>query len=80
MFHKPLVIPPHITLAIAHLELLTIKIPFILASVHKPKQIRIHCSQNHPYLTSKPPNTKPLQEQNKMLHHPLKTLQQKIET
>src|SRR6478752_1504859 len=67
-------------LGIALVELLTIKIRLIVASVDKAKEIGMDWWENDPYLSSKGANNKALEEENKMLHERLKTLEEKIET
>ena len=77
---KGVVIAGDITVGIADVELLTIKIRLIVASVDKAKEIGMDWWENDPYLSSKGANNKALEEENKMLHERLKVLEEKIET
>ncbi|AXI30255.1 gas vesicle protein [Priestia megaterium] len=77
---KGVVIAGDITVGIADVELLTIKIRLIVASVDKAKEIGMDWWENDPYLSSNGANSKALEEENKMLHERLKTLEEKIET
>ncbi|MBQ4866397.1 gas vesicle protein [Priestia megaterium] len=77
---KGVVIAGDITVGIADVELLTIKIRLIVASVDKAKEIGMDWWENGPYLSSKGANNKALEEENKQLHERLKALEEKIET
>jgi hypothetical protein len=74
---KGVVIAGDITVGIADVELLTIKIRLIVASVDKAKEIGMDWWENDPYLTSKASdnNTKALEEENKRLHERLEALE-----
>jgi hypothetical protein len=77
---KGVVIAGDITVGIADIELLTIKIRLIVASVDKAKEIGMDWWENDPYLTSKAAdnNTKALQEENKRLQERLESLEQSM--
>ncbi|PWW20478.1 gas vesicle protein GvpA/GvpJ/GvpM family [Cytobacillus oceanisediminis] len=77
---KGVVIAGDITVGIADIELLTIKIRLIVASVDKAKEIGMDWWENDPYLTSKATdnNTKALQEENKRLQERLESLEQSM--
>ncbi|WP_394140833.1 gas vesicle protein GvpJ [Cytobacillus oceanisediminis] len=77
---KGVVIAGDITVGIADVELLTIKIRLIVASVDKAKEIGMDWWENDPYLTSKAAdnNTKALQEENKRLQERLESLEQSM--
>jgi len=77
---KGVVIAGDITVGIADIELLTIKIRLIVASVDKAKEIGMDWWETDPYLTSKAAdsNTKALEEENKALHKRLETLEQNM--
>lgn len=79
---KGVVIAGDITVGIADVELLTIKIRLIVASVDKAKEIGMDWWENDPYLTSKATdnNTKALQEENKRLQERLESLEQSMST
>ncbi|CAM3691709.1 gas vesicle protein [Aeromicrobium ponti] len=79
---KGVVIAGDITVGIADVELLTIKIRLIVASVDKAKEIGMDWWENDPYLTSKATdnNTKALQEENKRLQERLESLEQGMST
>lgn len=77
---KGVVIAGDITVGIADIELLTIKIRLIVASVDKAKEIGMDWWENDPYLTSKATdnNTKALQEENKRLQERIESLEQSM--
>lgn len=79
---KGVVIAGDITVGIADIELLTIKIRLIVASVDKAKEIGMDWWETDPYLSSKAAdsNTKALEEENKMLHERLAKLEQSMNT
>jgi hypothetical protein len=61
---KGVVIAGDIKIALADVELLTIKIRLIVASVDKAKEIGLDWWENDPYLSSK---AKSLEEENRLL-------------
>ncbi|MBM7693500.1 hypothetical protein JOC77_002940 [Peribacillus deserti] len=77
---KGVVIAGDITVGIADVELLTIKIRLIVASVDKAKEIGMDWWENDPYLSSKASdsNTKALEEENKKLHQRLEALEKSM--
>ena len=77
---KGVVIAGDITIGIADVELLTIKIRLIVASVDKAKEIGMDWWETDPYLSSKAvdSNTKALEEENRKLHERLETLEKSI--
>lgn len=77
---KGVVIAGDITVGIADVELLTIKIRLIVASVDKAKEIGLDWWESDPYLSSKAAdsNTKRLQEENEQLQKRLELQEQKI--
>ncbi|UAL46611.1 gas vesicle protein [Sutcliffiella horikoshii] len=77
---KGVVIAGDITVGIADVELLTIKIRLIVASVDKAKEIGMDWWETDPYLSSKAVdnNTKALEEENKMLLERLESLEKKL--
>lgn len=79
---KGVVIAGDITVGIADVELLTIKIRLIVASVDKAKEIGMDWWENDPYLSSKAANnnTHALEEENKKLMERLESLEKKLET
>ncbi|MBW3110416.1 MULTISPECIES: gas vesicle protein [Bacillaceae] len=79
---KGVVVAGDITVGIADVELLTIKIRLIVASVDKAKEIGMDWWENDPYLSSKAAdnNTKALEEENKKLQERLESLEKKLET
>ncbi|OIU66364.1 gas vesicle protein [Rossellomorea aquimaris] len=79
---KGVVIAGDITVGIADVELLTIKIRLIVASVDKAKEIGMDWWENDPYLSSKAAdnNTRALEEENKKLQERLESLEKKMET
>ncbi|MEH7119415.1 gas vesicle protein [Neobacillus vireti] len=74
---KGVVIAGDITVGIADIELLTIKIRLIVASVDKAKEIGMDWWETDPYLTSKAPDhtTRALEEENKKLQERLESLE-----
>ncbi|WP_026694733.1 gas vesicle protein GvpJ [Peribacillus kribbensis] len=74
---KGVVIAGDITVGIADVELLTIKIRLIVASVDKAKEIGMDWWETDPYLTSKAAdnNTKALEQENKRLQERLEALE-----
>ncbi|WP_064092046.1 gas vesicle protein [Rossellomorea aquimaris] len=78
---KGVVVAGDITVGIADVELLTIKIRLIVASVDKAKEIGMDWWENDPYLSSKAAdnNTKALEEENKKLQERLESLEKKLE-
>ncbi|OAT79675.1 gas vesicle protein GvpJ [Bacillus sp. MKU004] len=79
---KGVVIAGDITVGIADVELLTIKIRLIVASVDKAKEIGMDWWENDPYLSSKAAdnNTRALEEENKKLQEHLESLEKKMDT
>lgn len=79
---KGVVIAGDITVGIADVELLTIKIRLIVASVDKAKEIGMDWWETDPYLSSKATdnNTKALEELNKKLHERIESLEKKLDT
>ena len=77
---KGVVIAGDITVGIADVELLTIKIRLIVASVDKAKEIGMDWWETDPYLSSKAAdsNTKALEEENRKLHERLETLEKSL--
>ncbi|KMY55841.1 gas vesicle protein GvpJ [Bacillus sp. FJAT-27231] len=77
---KGVVIAGDITVGIADIELLTIKIRLIVASVDKAKEIGMDWWETDPYLTSKASdhNVKALEEENKELRERLESLEKNI--
>ncbi|WP_227937109.1 gas vesicle protein [Alkalihalobacillus deserti] len=77
---KGVVIAGDITVGIADVELLTIKIRLIVASVDKAKEIGMDWWETDPYLSSKAVDnhTKALEEENKQLHERLESLEKKV--
>ncbi|KKB33351.1 gas vesicle protein [Bacillus thermotolerans] len=78
---KGVVIAGDITVGIADVELLTIKIRLIVASVDKAKEIGMDWWETDPYLTSKASdnNTKALEEENQRLQERLEALEKSME-
>lgn len=79
---KGVVIAGDITVGIADIELLTIKIRLIVASVDKAKEIGMDWWETDPYLSSKAVNRQEssLEEENKRLYERLESLEKKLET
>jgi hypothetical protein len=79
---KGVVIAGDITVGIADVELLTIKIRLIVASVDKAKEIGMDWWETDPYLSSKAVgnDTKALEEENKRLQERLEALEKKMGT
>lgn len=76
---KGVVIAGDITVGIADVELLTIKIRLIVASIDKAKEIGMDWWETDPYLTSKATeNTKALEEENKRLQERLEILEKSL--
>ncbi len=76
---KGVVIAGDITVGIADVELLTIKIRLIVASVDKAKEIGMDWWETDPYLTSKATeNTKLLEEENKRLQERIESLEKSL--
>ncbi len=77
---KGVVIAGDISVGIADVELLTIKIRLIVASIDKAKEIGMDWWETDPYLTSKATDhtTKALEEENRKLHERLETLERSI--
>lgn len=77
---KGVVIAGDITVGIANVELLTIKIRLIVASVDKAKEIGLDWWESDPYLNSKAEENlkQSLEEENKRLNERLQLLEQKI--
>lgn len=77
---KGVVIAGDITVGIADVELITIKIRLIVASVDKAKEIGLDWWESDPYLTSKANdnNTKALEDENKRLNERLELLEKKL--
>jgi hypothetical protein len=79
---KGVVIAGDITVGIADVELLTIKIRLIVASVDKAKEIGMDWWETDPYLSSKAAdnNTKALEAENKKLHERLESLEKQMDS
>jgi hypothetical protein len=79
---KGVVIAGDISVGIADVELLTIRIRLIVASVDKAKEIGMGWWENDPYLSSKASenNNKSLEKENKQLLERLEHLEQQIDT
>ncbi|MTH54776.1 gas vesicle protein [Bacillus mangrovi] len=79
---KGVVIAGDIKIGLADVELLTIKIRLIVASVDKAKEIGMDWWENDPYLSSKAANNQngALEEENKRLNDRIKLLEEKMET
>ena len=79
---KGVVIAGDITVGIADIELLTIKIRLIVASVDKAKEIGMDWWETDPYLTSKASEhtNKVLEKENKRLLERLESLEKSIST
>ncbi|WP_338788758.1 gas vesicle protein [Metabacillus sp. FJAT-53654] len=79
---KGVVIAGDITVGIADIELLTIKIRLIVASVDKAKEIGMDWWETDPYLSSKAVNhqANALKEENKRLYERLESLEKKLES
>ncbi|MCA1065570.1 gas vesicle protein [Rossellomorea sp. AcN35-11] len=79
---KGVVVAGDITVGIADVELLTIKIRLIVASVDKAKEIGMDWWENDPYLSSKAADnsTKALKEENMRLQERLESLEKKLDT
>lgn len=76
---KGVVIAGDITVGIADVELLTIKIRLIVASVDKAKEIGMDWWETDPFLSSKAnENTRDLEEENKQLQKRLEALESKL--
>src|SRR4051795_9883244 len=78
---KGVVIAGDISVGIADVELLTIKIRLIVASVDKAKEIGLDWWENDPYLSSKASEnkTQALDTENRMLLERLETLERSME-
>ncbi|MGD6818889.1 gas vesicle protein GvpJ [Metabacillus sp. 84] len=78
---KGVVIAGDIKIGLADVELLTIKIRLIVASVDKAKEIGMDWWENDPYLSSKAAagNSEALEEENKRLNDRIKLLEEKME-
>ncbi|OAS82459.1 MULTISPECIES: gas vesicle protein [Metabacillus] len=79
---KGVVIAGDITVGIADIELLTIKIRLIVASVDKAKEIGMDWWETNPYLSSKAFNhqANALKEENIRLYERLESLEKKLES
>ncbi|APC47938.1 gas vesicle protein [Virgibacillus halodenitrificans] len=78
---KGVVIAGDIRVGIADVELLTIKIRLIVASVDKAKEIGMDWWETDPYLSSKAnENTQALEEENKLLKDRLDALESQVNT
>ncbi|OCA82276.1 gas vesicle protein GvpJ [Bacillus sp. FJAT-27225] len=76
---KGVVIAGDITVGIADVELLTIKIRLIVASIDKAKEIGMDWWESDPYLSSKAnEGTKALEEENKRLQERLEALENQL--
>ncbi|MCA0991289.1 MULTISPECIES: gas vesicle protein [Guptibacillus] len=77
---KGVVIAGDITVGIADVELLTIKIRLIVASVDKAKEIGMDWWENDPYLSSKAADNKTaaLEQENKQLQERLEALENNL--
>ncbi|KAB8139226.1 gas vesicle protein [Gracilibacillus oryzae] len=78
---KGVVIAGDISVGIADVELLTIKIRLIVASVDKAKEIGMDWWETDPYLSSKAnENNKVLEAENRQLKERLNQLEERINT
>jgi hypothetical protein len=79
---KGVVIAGDITVGIADVELLTIKIRLIISSVDKAKEIGMDWWETDPYLSSRATDNKAkvLEEENEKLYERLESLEKKLET
>lgn len=78
---KGVVIAGDITVGLADVELLTIKIRLIVASVDKAKEIGMDWWENDPYLSSKATEgNKSLENENKKLQDRIQLLEDKLGT
>lgn len=79
---KGVVIAGDIKIGLADVELLTIKIRLIVASVDKAKEIGMDWWENDPYLSSKAANnnSEALEEENKRLNERIKSLEEKMDS
>ncbi|MBS2970240.1 gas vesicle protein [Metabacillus sp. KIGAM252] len=79
---KGVVIAGDIKIGLADVELLTIKIRLIVASVDKAKEIGMDWWENDPYLSSKAANNnnEALEEENKRLNERIKSLEEKMDS
>ncbi|MED2974944.1 gas vesicle protein [Fictibacillus sp. B-59209] len=76
---KGVVIAGDITVGIADVELLTIKIRLIVASVDKAKEIGMDWWENDPYLSSKASEgNRTLEEENKELMERIRLLEENV--
>ena len=75
---KGVVIAGDITVGLADVELLTIKIRLIVASVDKAKEIGMDWWENDPYLSSKATQGN-LEDENKKLQDRIRLLEEKVE-
>ncbi|MBD1380166.1 gas vesicle protein [Metabacillus arenae] len=77
---KGVVIAGDIKIGLADVELLTIKIRLLVASVDKAKEIGMDWWENDPYLSSKAmsQNNKMLEEENKKLNDRIQQLEEKM--
>ncbi|MCG3417985.1 gas vesicle protein [Oceanobacillus jordanicus] len=76
---KGVVIAGDISVGIADVELLTIKIRLIVSSVDKAKEIGMDWWETDPYLSSKATEkTTALEQENKQLHERLNALEDKL--
>ena len=76
---KGIVIAGDIQIRIADIELLTIRIRLLVASVDKAMEMGINWWQSDSYLTSKPKETE-LEMENKMLKERLDRLEMRVRT
>ena len=78
---KGVVIAGDISVGIADVELLTIKIRLIVASVDKAKEIGMDWWEHDPYLSSKASDnkTRALEQENQLLLERLETLEKNME-
>ena len=74
---KGIVIAGDIKIQIADIDLLTIKIRLLVASVDKAMEMGINWWQSDSYLTSKPKETE-LEQENKMLKERLDQLEMRV--
>ncbi|WP_338782332.1 gas vesicle protein [Metabacillus sp. FJAT-52054] len=79
---KGVVIAGDIKIGLADVELLTIKIRLIVASVDKAKEIGMDWWENDPYLSTKAANnnSEALEEENKRLNERIKSLEEKMDS
>ncbi|MEO1652461.1 MAG: gas vesicle protein [Bacteroidota bacterium] len=74
---KGIVIAGDISVSIADVELLSIKLRLVICSVDKAKELGINWWKSDPYLSSEAPSSS-LQEENQLLRERIKQLESRI--